>query len=261
MPKYYTFKRDVPLKPGEKIGRRKGRGYYVIPAPKPAPPPPHPIVMSHPVGNRCLYFSTVDPGTINWVAELGQRHGHGLWTALFSADRNLGVPDGPYWVSDSAVNYLTSSGITVASWSDCDVEKGTPYSAAVQLAKRPGFSYAGGQAEDRGQYLNAISGGARHIVGNPNNLGASLSDAINRTLSGELAFIGEVLHPDPSYSAQGVNISSGCMYVDMDEEHGGYQPLASFEVMPAGLKKGASIYTAGRMTAEDRALYEKWTRP
>ncbi len=51
------------------------------------------------------------------------------------------------------------------------------------------------------------------------------------------------------------------MYVDMDDAQGGYQPLASFEVMPAGLKAGASIYTAGRMRDADRIVYEQWTRP
>lgn len=228
------------------------------PAPTPTPPPEPPTPPGHPVGNRCLYFSTVDDDTVQWVASLGRRFGAGLYTALFSADLNLAVPGKSYWITDAQVSLLTSSGITVASWSDCSA---TPYSHAVTLAKRPGFAYAGGQAEDEAQYLQAIRGGANHIIGNPNNLGASLSDAINRTSRGEIAFIGEILHPDPGYSAQGVNVSSGAMYVDMDEEHGGYQPLASFEVMPAGWKPGASIYTPGVMRAADRALYEQWTKP
>ncbi len=230
-----------------------------VPPPQPAPPPnPEPAPPAgHPIGNRCLYFSTVDQDTVNWVATLG-RFGHGLYTALFSADLNLGVPGGPYWATDAQVRMLNAAGIIVASWSDCSA---TPYSHALALAKRPGFQFAGGQAEDQAQYLQAIGSGANHIVGNPNNLGASLSDAINRTALGEIAFIGEILHPDPAYSAQGVSISSGCMYVDMDEEHGGYQPLTNFEVMPAGLKAGASIYTPGKMRAGDRVVYEQWTKP
>lgn len=39
MPEYYTYKRDVPLRPGERLGFTPGRGYYSIPAPKAAPLP------------------------------------------------------------------------------------------------------------------------------------------------------------------------------------------------------------------------------
>ncbi|HET8606012.1 MAG TPA: hypothetical protein VFL66_03180 [Gaiellaceae bacterium] len=39
MPEYYTYKRDVPLRPGERLGFTRSRGYYPIPAPKAAPPP------------------------------------------------------------------------------------------------------------------------------------------------------------------------------------------------------------------------------
>ncbi len=235
----------------------EAEAHYYPPTPKPPPVPQPTPPAGHPIGNRCLYFSTVDQDTVNWVATLG-RFGHGLYTALFSADLNLGVPGGPYWADDATVRMLNAAGVTVASWSDCSA---TPYSHALALAKRPGFAFAGGQAEDQPQYLQAINSGANHIVGNPNNLGTSLSDAINRTAKGEIAFIGEVLHPDPGYSAQGVSISSGCMYVDMDEAQGGYQPLASFDVMPTGLKAGALIYTATRMSAADRTLYEQWTKP
>jgi len=42
--RYYTFRKDVPLHPGEKVGFTRGRGYYAISAtpvtPRPASPPP-----------------------------------------------------------------------------------------------------------------------------------------------------------------------------------------------------------------------------
>jgi hypothetical protein len=39
MPTYYTYRNEVPLKPGEKLGFTRGRGYYAIPA-APARPAP-----------------------------------------------------------------------------------------------------------------------------------------------------------------------------------------------------------------------------
>lgn len=41
---YYTYRKDVPLKPGEIVHYKKGKGYYAGPAgndPLPAPHPPH----------------------------------------------------------------------------------------------------------------------------------------------------------------------------------------------------------------------------
>src|SRR5260221_4181665 len=102
-------------------------------------------------------------------------------------------------------------------------------------------------------------------IGNPSELKANcpdlLADAIKRVNEGQLAAIGEVLHPNPAYSAEGLNIASVCFYVDMDEAHGGYQPLELFGVHPVGQRRTCSIYAGRRMTTADRLLYQSWTTP
>lgn len=205
-------------------------------------------------GQRCVYFSNVTDHACERFAALGPG-----FTALLSADRNLAVPGGSYWVSDEQLAKLRSGGGVVASWCDCDQ---TPYSFALALAEQRGLAFAGGQAETVAQYWNASSGRATHIIGNPAELAVdpyTLTDAIARANKGQLAFVGEVLHPDPTYSAQGIPIASACFYVEMDEAHGGYQPLSSFAVM-GGLTGSCSIYTGGRMTDADWDLYAQWTK-
>ncbi len=68
--KFYTYKKQVPLKPGERLGYQRGKGYYVIPAPKPVPP----VVprVASPFAGKGL-FCTSEPGVVeghpcDWVA-------------------------------------------------------------------------------------------------------------------------------------------------------------------------------------------------
>ncbi len=223
----------------------------IVNAVPPAPNPPQ-----HPLGSRCVYFSNVTDEAITLLAALGKPY-----TALFSADLNQSGPGGDYYVTDGQLNRLRNQGVVVASWCDCSA---TPYTAAQQMARERGLAYAGGQAEDPAQYQQAVGLGAKQIIGEPSVLKQDpdvLADAILRSNNGTLAFIGEVMHPDPTYSAQGVNITSACFYVDRDAKDGGYIPLAAYEVMPFPLRNGCSIYTGGRMTPDDWATFAAWTHP
>lgn len=211
---------------------------------------------THPPGNRCVYFSEVSDHACQRFSELGPGY-----TALFSADLNLSKPGGKYFVSDAQINQCRRFGGIVGSWCDSSA---TPYSAAVQMARERNLSFAGGQAEDIAQYLQSVQGGATHVIGEPSNLKQDadvLKDAIRRSYDGSLAFIGEVMRPDPSYSAQGVNITSACFYIDRDAAQGGYIPLSAYSVMPKSLRDGCSIYTGGKMSDEDWATYHSWTQP
>ncbi len=215
------------------------------------PPPPN-----HPLGNRCVYFSEVTELAITRLAALGAGY-----TALFSADLNLSGPGRKYYVTDDQIGRLKRAGVIVASWCDCSA---TPYSAAKLMASERGLAYAGGQAENPGQYLRATQGGANHVIGEPSELRTNpdvLADAIRRSYDGSLAFIGEVMHPDPSYSAQGVNITSACFYVDRDAAQGGYLPLDAYGGMPKSLRDGCSVYTGGKMDGHDWDTYAAWTHP
>lgn len=219
----------------------------------PHEPPPARVPAAF--GSRCVYFSTVDQDSINRMAELGPGY-----TALFSADLNLSQPGRDYYVTGEQLQQLRAAGVTVASWCDCSE---TPYSYALQMKLERGLMFAGGQAESPEQYRQATRGGCHHIVGEPSNLKADqevFEDAIRRSNDGTLAFIGEVMHPDPTYSAQGVNITSACFYVDRDAKEGGYLPLAAYAAMPKSLRDACSVYTGGRMTGGDYMTYQHWTK-
>ena len=130
------------------------------------------------------------------------------------------------------------------------------------MRDRRGLDFASAQFETVGQYDALIIGSLLPLgIGNPSELNdARLADAIRRTNAGTIALIGEVLHPDPSYSARGIPISSACFYVDMDEAQGGYRPLADFAVMPAGMRATCSVYAGGALTDADWDVYQAWTR-
>ena len=70
-----------------------------------------------------------------------------------------------------------------------------------------------------------------------------------------------MLHPDPTYSGQGVQLTSVCFYVDRDAAQGGYLALEHYAGMPAGLRRGCCIYTGSAMRSTDWATYAAWTRP
>lgn len=76
MPKFYTRKKDVPLKPGQTLAFTKGRGYYARtpkpPAPKPNPQPAPPPVSPSVFAGKGL-FTTSDAGSASnhpcdWIA-------------------------------------------------------------------------------------------------------------------------------------------------------------------------------------------------
>lgn len=216
--------------------------------------PPH--QPSRPPGARCVYFSTVTDLAVTRLCELGAGY-----TALFSADLNESGPGGDYYVADTQLTMLKAAGVICASWCDCSA---TPYGTAKLMAATRGLAFAGGQGEDPDQYLQATEGGATHVIGEPSVLKQNedvFKNAVARSWNGSLAFIGEVMRPDPTYSAQGVNITSACFYVDRDAKEGGYIPLAAYSVMPPSLRNGCSIYTGGKMTSEDWDTYAAWTKP
>lgn len=204
------------------------------------------------MGQRCIYMSGgVTDQFCQWFAGLGNKH-----TVLFSADANL--KDTAYHVTDAQIAICRSGGGKVASW--CDSSQ-TPYYQAELMAAQRNLDFPSGQAETCDQWRQSMDRHAPLVIGEPSSLREQgcLGDAINRTVNREVRFIGEMLHPQRDYSAQGVPISSVCVYVDMDEGHGGYQPLSDFAVINAAYLPTLSVYTGGRMSDEDRRLYRAWT--
>jgi hypothetical protein len=211
-------------------------------APAPAPP------ANSGLGQRVVYFSNVTDYACQRFSELGPGY-----TARVTADPN---PD--YAITDAQIAKLKSKGGRVESWCDCHT---TFLPAAKAMAQSRGLDGYSGEYESNAAwdhlYENVVD-----AIGNPNALSAAhLNEAIQVSASGAMRLIGEVMNPDPGYSAQGVNISSACYYVDRDDAQGGDLPLSAYSVMPAGQRATCSVYAAGVMTPADWDTFANWTRP
>lgn len=220
------------------------------------PPAPVPILPApHTLGQRCVYFSQVTDDACRHFAGLGPG-----FTALLSADRNEAwAPGSAYFATDEQIGLLRAGGGKVASWCDGDQ---TPIGYAVRLKGERSLDFASGQFETPEQYRLMRAAGVPLGIGNPSALKDTpeLAQAIEAVDAGHVALIGEVMSPNPGYSALGINVASVCFYVDRDANIGGYQPLDRFAVHPAGQRASCSVYTGGRMTSADWATYSAWTR-
>jgi hypothetical protein len=224
------------------------------------PANPNPTPSNFILGARCMYFAEVDENSIVKLAAMGMRHPY-LYTALFSADRNLGVPGESYYPSDAEVQLLKDSHVWVGSWCDCSA---TPYSFAKQMKMTRQFNFSTGQFESNGEWDvvadEALMGTMDFAIGNPNNLSQDRIDAARHLVdTHEIALIGEVLQVDPGYSARGINISSECFYVGRDEGQGGYNALSNFIPMKPETRPTCSIYHGIKMRDPDWTLWEQWT--
>jgi len=222
----------------------------------PVPPPPgagEPVPRG--VGTRCVFFSDVSTFACERFAALGP-----AYTALLSADLNESGPGGAYYVSDAQLATLRSGGGAVWAWCDGTA---TPISHARQFASDRKLAGVCSQFETQAEWAATRAAGTVLAIGNPAEfVGTPQLDAMRAAAVGNtLAFIGECLSPDPGYSAQGVNVRSVCFYVDRDAAHGGYCPLAGYAAQPPEQRRVCSVYTGGKMTSADWALYAQWTKP
>ncbi len=252
MTRFYTFKKQVPLKPGERLGYQRGKGYYVIPAAKPAPVPPPPIGLH---AQKVVLMSGTQDTPSDWVAEfVACGPGHGI---LFSADLNEAKPGGAYYVTDRQLEDVKRGGGWFGWWCDGTA---TPISEAKKLLAQRGGSAVMGQFETDAQYDALVNSGVPLGVGDAANLSQPRrDDAIRRCNSGELHLTGEMMWCNPAYSAFGIPIESVTLYVDRDASQGGYQPLSAYEPLPAGLKASCCLYTGGKAHPEDWATWRAWT--
>lgn len=203
-------------------------------------------------GIRAVFFSAVTTEACEQFAKLGP----GYW-AFFTAD-----PNPAYAVTDEQIRIAKSGNGLTGAWCDCAT---TFMDAAEKMRAERGLYGTCGQFEDDAQWdewMEQINPESHFAIGNPSALNpANLAEAIDISTPPDESFlIGEVMYPDPSYSAMGVNIASACFYIDRDEAQGGYLPLKAYEVMPAAMRRTCSVYTGGAMTAEDWATYRAWTQ-
>lgn len=91
MTRFYTYKKQVPLKPGEKIGYQRGRGYYVIPVPP---------AYASPFSGRGV-FTTSEPQVVNghacdWQAAQADPEGNLSWAFIGPRQKMMWMarPDG-----------------------------------------------------------------------------------------------------------------------------------------------------------------------
>lgn len=211
----------------------------------PTPPPTSPYLQSQ----RVVFMAEVTNEAI-----AGALASNMTWKFAVTADPG-------YWSTNvkRLIDGLKEQGRPPSPWCDCrpasGTPAGTPFPVAKNMQEAYGLSTPIGQAESVQEYLHAIRYGAKIIIGNPAQLAtdsAILKDAIERCNEHELEFIGEVLHPDGGYSAQGIPISSGCFYNGLDG--GVYQPTSAFEAVMPGYMPTRCHYHGAMMRPADWAL-------
>lgn len=206
-------------------------------------------------GRRVAFLTAVTDTVIDHLCALASL---GV-VAAFSADRNEAwAPGGAYYATDAQIHACKTAGVKTMSWADGSA---TPLSYAARLRSERGLDGACGQFETLAEYDALIAAGFAVGVGNPAELTsdqARLKDAIARSSDGRTAFIGEVMQPDPGYSAQGVAITSACFYVDRDAAQGGPLPLSAYAGMPVGLRQTCSLYGPHKLDAAGWEMWREW---
>ncbi len=158
--KFYTYKKQVPLKPGERLGYMRGHGYYVIVGAPPKPPDVR--------DPRALFvvFAAQEP-----LTALGAPP---KYCVALSADEAYRAE------SIAAIDPLRKAGHRVAGWCDCRVEGGTPAAFGQAFVSTQGLDYFVGQAESAAEFDNAMSVNAPVVVGNITSLRQDQVDKISR---------------------------------------------------------------------------------
>lgn len=143
--KFYTYKKQVVLKSGEKVGYIRGKGYYAIPAPKPAP-------ARDLARARYVLFAAQQP--------LSALSASTKYTVAFSADMAYRGENA------EAIPRFKAAGYRTAGWCDCRVNGGTPAQVGIDFVAEYKLDYFIGQAESQAEFENAMSVHAAVVVGN-----------------------------------------------------------------------------------------------
>lgn len=210
------------------------------------PPPtnPHPLTE---LAQRVVFFANVTDDAVD------------AWLRTPKTVRGAISADPGEWSDASArlIALAKAAGRSLSPWCDCREPTGdppgTPMWVAQEMQRHYGLAEPIGEAESSPEWRHAIDHGARLVVGNPASLTQlEISEARSLCERGRLAFIGEVLRPDPLYSAQGVPIASGLFYVAPGGDV--YQPVSSYlSVMPVGFRGGFGVYHAADLQPADWA--------
>lgn len=212
------------------------------------PPPPLPNPHERRRLGHVVFFAQVTEEAIAGMVSLPAD-----WTAAVTADRAYRSP-----LLDRLIAELKSRDRTPRPWCDCrepDGEpKGTPYREALKMAADYGLGEPIGQAESSAELKHALDNGARDIVANPNAWTPDeRADVTAGILAGELAVTGEMLEPDPAYSARGVPIYSVTYFVGFDNDR--YIPLSAFLAASSEAQRGTfCVYHGAALRSPDWPL-------
>lgn len=183
MIKYYTYKIQVPLKPGEKLSFKKGFGYF---AKKAASLPPRNlsqyVVFCAQEAEKALH----SPPKYKIAVSADKAYRDGTLAVLPELKKVHGVP----------------------GWCDCrPAPDGTPASVGAAFVKEYGLAYFIGQAENAAQFDDAMSVGARCVIGNITSL---RQDQIDKMQKDGIEFIQEDYWNEGWGRAQHPAISAYC---------------------------------------------------
>lgn len=214
--------------------------------PPPAPPLPGMLEL---VARRIVVFANVTQDSASRFLELPP-----VWRGAVTADPNY-----QGGLVDALIAAAHDQGRLMHPWCDCREPdgdpRGTPFRAAQAMAVRYAMAEPIGQAESDAEYRHAIAAGARLMFCNPSALSPLvLADAIARARAGELAGIGEMYRPDPSYSGQGWPLASVLYGVALDD--GAYCPAVVYTAASTPTQRATFCvyHAAGLRDADWRLL-------
>lgn len=141
----------------------------------PAPPPPAPVTSPYQDQARLVVFSAQEP-------EKGL-NASSKYAIAFSADFAYRYPD-----LANRIKAARDQGHRVAGWCDCRPVGGTPAAVGKAFVEEFKLDYFIGQAESAAEFDDAMSVGAKVIVG---NITALRSDQLERIAKDKLGWIQE----------------------------------------------------------------------
>ncbi|HEY1309265.1 MAG TPA: hypothetical protein VGF24_37255 [Vicinamibacterales bacterium] len=231
--RYYTYRRQVPLRPGDHVGFRRGKGYYRIPAPIIGVPQKPAVGMLS--LQRTIFWATVTDDAVTYATSLrGWRH-------ALTADQ-------PYAPTRWQVDTLKAHSAGVDAWG---VQTQIPPEQIEGFRKDWGLERLIQQAENPGE---AVTVTAKYVIGNMTlgGLGGQFGVLNDRVKQGNLGATAEVYNGRPdTYDSNGFLISSFTLGAVVDGRR--IAPLQKLiDLTPVGARTTLCIWDGNVILMDDQ---------
>lgn len=232
--RYYTYRKDVPpLKAGEKVNFKRGRGYYIMPPPPPVPLPPatHTLTLQ-----RTLFWAQITDDAIEYATKLVN------WRHALTADDGTAVP------TQEQIAKLKKSSLGVDAWG---VQTQIGAVAITRFRDHYGLDRAICQAENEPEADTVFT---PYVIGNFTREAIGAANWTKFKLAveaGDMACSHEAYDGNPSDdNTQGLPVSSFTLGVWLDA--GKHYPLPGLLAqLPVGARNGVCIWHATPTLLDD----------